>query len=205
METTRTNRYIRDYLTELAGTLSLVNFSEIEDTISLLEESRMRGSRIFICGNGGSAATASHFACDLVKGTMKNGMRTFKVIPLTDNVPLITAWANDTDYENIFGMQLEPLVERDDIVIGISGSGNSQNVVRAMEIANLRGAITIGITGFDGGRVKSLVRHSLHVDSFNMQQVEDIHMILVHLMTSALRDLAPAGKKQPLQLLDIEI
>jgi len=189
LERTNATQYIREYLTKLSGTLSRVNTADIEDIIELLAKSRELGRKIFICGNGGSAATASHFACDLAKGAAGDGTRPFKVIPLTDCIPLITAWANDTDYSMIFSMQLEPLIEEDDVVIAISGSGNSANVVKAVETANLHGACTVGITGFDGGMVRQLANYSVHVDSFNMQQVEDIHMILVHMISSALRDL----------------
>jgi D-sedoheptulose 7-phosphate isomerase len=125
------NGYIREYLASLTETLSTVDLVDIEETIELLGKARMLGRKIFICGNGGSAATASHFACDLAKGTMKDGRKPFKVFPLTDNMPLITAWANDSDYSMIFAMQLEPLIEEKDIVIGISGSGNSVNILES--------------------------------------------------------------------------
>ena len=197
--------YIREYLTSLTETLFLVSIVSIEEVIDLLSKARALGRKIFICGNGGSASTASHFTCDLGKGTTGNGSRPFKVIPLTDSVPFITAWANDSDYSQIFSMQLEPLIEERDIVIGISASGNSPNVLRAIETANLHGAITIGITGFDGGLLKKLASHSLHVGSFNMQQVEDTHMILAHLVSSALRDLSPSVEKTHQLTVDVKI
>jgi len=201
LDSIRPIEYIMKYFTELTSTLSRVNTADIEGTIELLSESREQGRKIFMCGNGGSAATASHFACDLAKGTLGDGTKPFKVIPLTDNVPLITAWANDTDYSNIYSMQLEPLIEEGDVLIAISGSGKSANVLKAVETANLHGVQTVGITGFDGGTVRQLAGRSIHVDSFNMQHVEDIHMILVHMISSALRDLTHSTEKHsPLPL-----
>ncbi|MFQ6103406.1 MAG: SIS domain-containing protein [Candidatus Glassbacteria bacterium] len=197
--------YISQYLTMLTDTLSMVNAKEVAKTIEILATAREGGGKIFICGNGGSAATASHFACDLAKGTMEYGNKPFKVIPLTDNVPLITAWANDSDYSKIFAMQLEPLVDDGDVVIGISGSGNSPNVVNAIEAGNLHGAVTIGLVGFDGGSIKRVAGHSVHVVSFNMQQVEDVHMILVHLIASALRDELLVIERQQLLSMDAEL
>jgi D-sedoheptulose 7-phosphate isomerase len=182
--------YIEAYLAKLVRTLWMVELNEVESALEILSRANALGRKIFICGNGGSAATASHFACDLAKGTAGDGREPFKVIALTDNVPLMTAWANDVDFSEIFSMQLEPFVEEGDVVIGISASGNSMNVLRAVETANLHGAVTLGLTGFDGGKLKHLASHSIHVASQNIQQVEDIHMILVHLISSALRDLA---------------
>lgn len=182
--------FIEAYLARLLRTVSGLDTDEIERAIEILSMARAAGRKIFLCGNGGSAATASHFACDLAKGTAGDGREPFKVIGLTDNIPLMTAWANDVDYSEIFAMQLSPLVEEGDVVICISASGNSPNVLRAAETANLHGATSIALTGFDGGRLKALAGHSIHIASNNMQHVEDIHMILVHLISSALRDLA---------------
>jgi D-sedoheptulose 7-phosphate isomerase len=185
-----TRDFIESYLTRVARTVLSVDPNDIEEAIGMLSTARALGKRIFIFGNGGSAATASHFACDLAKGSAGNGGEPLKVISLTDNVPLMTAYANDADYSAIFSMQLEPLVEQGDLVIGISGSGNSPNVLRAIEAANLHGAVTLALTGFDGGTLMKLASHSIHVASQNMQHVEDVHMVLVHLMSSALRNQA---------------
>lgn len=142
-------------------------------------------------GNGGSAATASHFACDLAKGTIKDNpyiKKRFKVIALTDNIPLITAWSNDTDYSQVFIEQLRNLLNKDDVVIAISASGSSENVLKAVEYANQRGALTIGLTGFDGGKLKDIANKCLKVSSDSMERIEDVHLILEHLLCLWLRE-----------------
>ncbi len=147
---------------------------------------------IFILGNGGSAATASHMANDLNKGASVPGQPRFKAIALTDNVPLMTAWGNDTSYENIFVEQMMNFLELGDVVIAISASGNSPNVLRALRVARQYGAITIGFTGRDGGQLRRLVDHGVFIPSDHIGQQEDGHMILDHVITSALRQLVEA-------------
>jgi D-sedoheptulose 7-phosphate isomerase len=178
---------IKDYISQVADTLSKLPVDQIAGVVDVLSEARDRGSRIFIFGNGGSAATASHFAADLAKGAIHRGKPRFKAFALTDNVPLLSAWANDTDYGNIFSEQLESFVEANDIAIAISGSGNSPNVLNGAEVAKAKGATTIGFIGFDGGRLKDLVDIALVVPSHNMEQVEDIHLLLEHVITTCLR------------------
>jgi D-sedoheptulose 7-phosphate isomerase len=148
----------------------------------------LNDSFIFLLGNGGSAATASHLACDLGKGTVAPGRKRMKVMSLTDNLPLITAWANDTQYEDIFAEQLAHFISSGDLVMGISGSGKSKNVLNALKLAKECGALTIGLTGFDGGEMKDMVDYCLIVPSTNMQQIEDCHLIITHLIFSLLRD-----------------
>jgi D-sedoheptulose 7-phosphate isomerase len=138
-------------------------------------------------GNGGSASTASHMACDLAKQTVMAGRPRFRVIALTDNMALFSAYANDNGYENVFAEQLASFVRPADIVIGISGSGNSLNVIKAIELAKKVGAVSIGWTGFDGGRLAQIVDLSLNVPNYCMEQVEDVHLMLEHLMVTALR------------------
>jgi len=184
--------FISRYLAELRNTLDKLPMRQIEKLRDILLKAYRESKQIFIMGNGGSAATASHFACDLAKGTTIGNphMRErFKVIALTDNVPLLTAWANDTDYENIFVEQLKNLLEEGDVVIAISGSGNSKNVLKAVEYANTKAAITIGLTGFEGGRFKDMVQECLIVPSNSMERIEDVHLILEHLLCSYLREL----------------
>ncbi|MCK4926792.1 SIS domain-containing protein, partial [Candidatus Aerophobetes bacterium] len=145
--------FIKGYLTELSSTLDELPLHQIERIKDILLKAYRDGKRIFIMGNGGSATASSHFACDLAKGITMGSPHMkdrFKVIALTDNVPLLTAWANDTGYENIFVEQLRNLLEEGDVVIAISASGNSKNVLRAVEYANSKAAITIGLTGFEG-------------------------------------------------------
>jgi D-sedoheptulose 7-phosphate isomerase len=141
-------------------------------------------------GNGGSGATASHFCEDLAKGTLngKKDIKRFKVISLTDNVPFILALANDEGYETIFEQQLRNLAEPDDIAIGISGSGNSPNVINAIEYANRNGLITVGMTGFDGGKLKKIARYLVHIPIDDMGITECVHSIITHYITDCLRE-----------------
>jgi D-sedoheptulose 7-phosphate isomerase len=184
--------YIQSHLAELQGVLDRLPLSEIDQTVRLLHEARRSRRQVFIMGNGGSASTASHFVCDLAKNTRVRGWPSFRVIGLSDNVPLLTAYANDEGYEQVFAAQLTNLLQRGDIVIAISASGNSPNVVRAIEAANAEGATTIGWTGFTGGRLGSLVHLHLHVPSSRIELVEDLHLVLEHLVCRALRERAEA-------------
>lgn len=178
---------INQYIEQVRDTLSGLDVDEIERIVDILQEARVGRRRVFIFGNGGSAATASHFACDLNKGAICSGQPRFRAIALTDCLPLLSAWANDASYGDIFAQQLENHLEPGDIVIGISGSGNSMNVVNALKLANLMGATTIAFTGFDGGKVKDIAHLCLIVHSNSMEQVEDIHLLLEHSITTCLR------------------
>lgn len=179
---------ISDYISQKSRLIAEISESEIETMIDILLKARDSGNKIFLCGNGGSAATASHFACDLGKGTISNSKIRFKVISLSDSIPLITAWANDTDYSNIFAEQLDALVEPGDVLLAISCSGNSPNILKAVELANCRGAFTVGLSGFKGGKLKELCQFCLVVPSNNMQQIEDVHLVVTHLLTTCLRE-----------------
>jgi len=143
---------------------------------------------IYVMGNGGSAANAEHFVNDLGKGEARGFPRRFKAMSLTSNVSLLTAWANDTDYEHVFAEQLRNFVGRGDVVMAISGSGNSRNVLNAIALGRERGATTVGLTGFDGGKLKDLCDHCLVVPSHNMQHVEEMHLVVLHAIYSAIRD-----------------
>ena len=178
---------ITDYIEQVRTALSELPGDKIESIVEVLHKARVGGRRVFIFGNGGSAATASHFACDLNKGATCSGQPKFRAIALTDNIPLVSAWANDSAYEDIFTQQLENHVDAGDIVIGISGSGNSMNVVNALKLANSRGATTLALTGFDGGKVKDIAHLCLIVRNNSMEQVEDIHLLLEHVITTCLR------------------
>jgi D-sedoheptulose 7-phosphate isomerase len=141
-------------------------------------------------GNGGSAATASHFVCDLAKNTRTSGCQDFRVIGLADNMAILSAYANDEGYENVFAMQLKNLVRPEDVVIAISSSGNSPNVLRAVELANEIGATTIGFTGHGGGQLGSIAKIEVRVPNQFADQIEDVHLILAHLISRRLRELA---------------
>jgi D-sedoheptulose 7-phosphate isomerase len=156
--------------------------------INLLLEARERDNTIFLIGNGGSAATCSHFSEDLSLGTYEEGIKPFKTISLTDNTPYITALGNDIGYENAFLGQIRCLLNKDDIVIGISGSGNSLNLIKALKYANEKGATTIGLLGFDGGKMKDICSHNVIVETKRGMYgpVEDMHLILVHIICTFL-------------------
>ena len=183
--------FAQNYIGQLKQTLDGLPLTQINEIKDILLDAYSKNKRIFIIGNGGSAATASHFACDLSKGTTIGNpdmKKRFKVIALTDNIPLLTAWGNDADYSQIFVEQLKNLLDKDDVVIAISGSGNSENILKAVEYANEKGALTIGLTGFAGGKLKDIAHKCLIVSSDSMERIEDIHLILEHLICSWLRE-----------------
>ncbi len=155
---------------------------------TLEEYKQVKGKQVFVCGNGGSAATASHMVCDLGKGCIVDGKKRFKVIGLNDNIPMLTAWSNDTDYTQAYMEQLVNFLEEGDVVIGISGSGNSPNVLNALKYANDAGAVTVGMTGFQGGKMKDIAKVCLVVPSDNMERIEDLHLVLEHLMKLYIRE-----------------
>jgi D-sedoheptulose 7-phosphate isomerase len=183
---------VEAYLMQMAKVVEELPRDAIWSVIDVLMDAWRRGSRVFLLGNGGSAATASHMANDLNKATIVPGQPRFKAIALTDNIPLMTAWGNDSAYENIFVEQMLNFLEPNDVAIGISCSGNSLNVLRAMEVAREHGAVTIGFTGWDGGRLRHLVDHCIAVPAQYIGQQEDGHLILDHLITGTLRQLIEA-------------
>ena len=178
------------YLDFLIRTAQEVDSDIVDQIAKELLGAYFRDRSVFVLGNGGSAATASHFACDLAKGAIKwlhKDAKRFRIIALTDNVPLLTAWANDSRYEDVFAEQLQNFVRRDDVVIAISGSGNSPNVLKALTLAQAAGARTIGLTGFMGGKMISLCQHCVVVPSDNMEVIEDLHMAICHSLTTTIR------------------
>jgi D-sedoheptulose 7-phosphate isomerase len=177
------------YILELQNTLKQLPTARIQEAIDLLVEARMERRQVFIMGNGGSASTASHFVCDLAKNTRNPELPNFRVIGLTDNMAIFSALANDEGYENVFAQQLASFVEADDIVIGISASGNSANVLNAIELGNKVGARTIGMTGFDGGQLRKMVDIDIHIPSDCIEHVEDIHLMLEHLICKAIKEM----------------
>jgi D-sedoheptulose 7-phosphate isomerase len=179
---------IQKYIDEMQQTLDQLPLEQIDKVIDLLFEARITGKQVFTMGNGGSASTASHFVCDLSKNTRREDLPSFRVIGLTDNIASITAYANDEGYENIFAQQLANLVNPGDVVIGISTSGNSPNVIEAIDLANRANAKTIAFTGFDGGKLGSLADIHVCVPSNSVEQIEDVHLMLEHLICRALRE-----------------
>jgi D-sedoheptulose 7-phosphate isomerase len=179
---------IQSYISTLQLAMDQLPRQSVADVIAVLQEARLKGSQVFILGNGGSASTASHFACDLAKNTRQEGFPHFRVIGLTDNMAMFSALANDEGYENVFSEQLASLVRAEDIVIAISASGNSQNVIRAVEVARKHGATVVGFTGFDGGALRQLANFNIHVNSNIIEHVEDIHLMLEHLIVKSIKD-----------------
>lgn len=188
--------FVRPYFTTLQATLDRMATEPIEETIRVLHEARQNGRKVFIMGNGGSASTATHFVCDLAKNTRHPDWPDYRVIGLTDNMALVTAFANDEGYENVFAQQLATLVEPGDVVIAISASGNSPNVLRAIELAKEKSALAIGFTGFNAGKLGPLADLHVHVPSDCIEHVEDIHLVLEHLITKALRELTTVNNQQ---------
>lgn len=179
---------IRRYLDEVRHTLAALPLQRISEVVDVLLSANYVGSMIFTLGNGGSAATASHFACDLAKGAITLNRPRFRAVALTDNTPLMTAWSNDVAYEAVFAEQLSGLMRRGDVVVAFSGSGNSPNVLRAVELARRMGGITIGFSGFAGGRLSKLVDVPIVVRCDCMEQIEDVHVTLCHLIATVLRE-----------------
>ena len=177
------------YFDEMKAVLDRIDRAPLREAIDVLHQARIDGRQVFIMGNGGSASTASHMVCDLAKNTRQPDWPHYKVIGLADNMAIFSAYGNDDGYDNVFRLQLANLLNPGDVVVAISTSGNSPNVLRAVELANERGATVIGMTGFGAGKLGPMVDVHLHVPSDCIEQVEDIHLMLEHLITKALREM----------------
>lgn len=178
--------FTQNYTHRLIELIQKIDPDVLESIILALEKTIAAESKIYLAGNGGSAATASHMVNDLGAGLRRRGIINFDIISLADNTPVTTAIANDIGYENIFYMQLEGLLKKDDLIIAISCSGNSENILKAVNYAKTVGATVVGITGFDGGELKRVCDINFHVDAPSGEYglVEDIHMILDHIIYS---------------------
>ena len=180
------------YIETEIKTLRALNLDEINLSINALMDARARDAVIYTMGNGGSAATASHMVCDFAKGTSEAlGGKRFHMVCLSDNTPIVMAIANDFCYEDVFAYQLRGQLRPEDLVIAISGSGNSENVVRAVRYAKEIGSPVIGVTGYNGGKVKELADYFMHVNIDDMQISEDIHMVFDHML---MRVISQCGK-----------
>jgi D-sedoheptulose 7-phosphate isomerase len=177
---------LRTYAVEVQTTLSQLPFQEIAKLVIMLSEARSNANTIYLLGNGGSACTASHFACDLSKGTVRPQSPRVRAIALSESVSLITAWANDSSFDQIFAEQLSNVVKFGDIVIGISTSGNSKNVIEAMLAAKSKGANTVGFVGRSGGSLAELVDLCVKVPNHLTQQIEDVHLVIQHMISLCL-------------------
>lgn len=177
---------ITAYLDKLKQVIDVISVDEVNRLMNLLVDALQEERQIFIMGNGGSAATASHFVCDFNKGLSWGKQKRFKLICLNDNVPTMMAYANDTSYEDVFVEPLKNYFRKGDLVIGISGSGNSKNVLNAIAWGNANGGTTIGLTGYNGGKIKEIAMHGVHINVNDMQITEDLHMVLDHCMMKIL-------------------
>lgn len=176
------------YFSALSRLIPQLPYAAIDSIVDCLWTAFKEDKTVFVFGNGGSAASASHMMVDLNKGTVDAAPpKRLKVMALTDNVPLLTAWANDASYEHVFSEQLKNFVEKGDVAFAISGSGNSANVLLALQTARQRGASTIGLTGYQGGKMKALCAVCAVVPSDNMQMIEDMHHAVLHSIFTAVR------------------
>ena len=185
------NEEIEKYLEKQNECVSNIKKNQlliIEEIFNHLIKCRENGNRIFIIGNGGSASTASHFTSDLLKTAITKNTDHFKAYSLTDNMPVVLAWANDLSYDNIFQNQLENQIEKNDILISLSGSGNSANIIKANEYANKVLAYTIAFTGNDGGKLAKIAKISLVVPSNDMLTIESMHLSICHLLITMIRN-----------------
>lgn len=173
---------ITEYLDRVAIALSGLNIEEINESMNIILNIYEQKKNIYVFGNGGSAATASHIVCDFNKGISDGKKIKFRVLCLNDNTPTLLAIANDIGYEEVFAYQLKGRLEQDDLVIAISGSGNSINVIKAVEYAKTTGAKVVGMTGYDGGKLRKLADYNLHANIDDMQITEDIHMLFDHMI-----------------------
>ena len=184
--TDQIHQTIDDYLSAMRQNLAQLPAAEIRRMVDRLEEARAHGGQVFLFGNGGSASTASHLAVDLAKVTIAPGKPRLKAIALTDNIAVISAWANDLSYDEVFSQQLQTHLQPGDVAIGISTSGRSPNVLNALRLARSMGATTIGLTGCDGGQMNGLVDLCIKVPDNRTGRIEDVHLMLGHIVTACL-------------------
>lgn len=181
------------YLESLQRTLGGIPVDKVSEAIEWMRQAREGGRTIFTCGNGGSASTASHFVCDVLKGASFNRPKRFRIMALTDSLPTLTAYSNDVSYDCVFVEQLKNFAQPGDLLLSISGSGNSPNVLRAVEYANQAGLKTIGLTGRDGGQLGRLSQLEINVADPHMGRIEDGHMIICHMLAYYFMDTEKAG------------
>lgn len=174
--------FVGEYKSKLLHTLNAIDLDSVHRAIELLAEARDNNRHVFVCGNGGSASTASHFVCDMVKGASFNRQSRFRIMALTDSLATITAYSNDVGYECVFAEQLKNFAQPGDVFIAISGSGNSPSVLRAMEYANSAGCNTIALTGRDGGTLGPMAKLQIRVAEPHMGRIEDAHLIVCHML-----------------------
>jgi D-sedoheptulose 7-phosphate isomerase len=176
------NDYIVEYLNSITSKIKDLEIDNILKAISSIKEAHEKDRRIFVFGNGGSAATANHFAADFGKNAIKDDDNRFKIISLSNNISSITACGNDIGFETVFEEQLKNLMHDEDLIICISASGNSPNIIRAVEYARKRNGTIIGITGFNGGKLKQISDFNININSESYEQIEDMHLMITHII-----------------------
>lgn len=186
---------IKAYYEREIATIHSMDFAELEAAVQAIKATYDRGGTIYTFGNGGSAATASHMVCDFNKGISENLSKKFNVVCLNDNTSIIMAIANDRSYDDVFYAQLENKLQENDMVIAISGSGNSRNIIKAVQYAKSVGCKIVGMTGYSGGKLKELADYHMHVPVDDMQIAEDIHLTFNHMMYRVLADQFAKEKK----------
>ena len=185
---TKLGRRVEQHIEEVRAALDEVPPEAVERVVEAILLAQAGGRHVYILGNGGSASTASHFACDLSKATIVAGRSRLRVTCLNDNIALLTAWANDESYNRVFAEPLVNLLDPDDVVVAISASGNSPNVLEAIKVSTELGGLTVGLVGFDGGQLRDMVDLSVHIRSRNYGVVEDCHLVLEHAITASTRE-----------------
>ncbi len=183
--------FTEHYRQEVLRAIESLPLDKVELAIQWFEEARAAGRQIFVCGNGGSAANASHFACEILKGASYGKSARFRIQALTDSMPTITAYSNDVGYEVVFVEQLKNFAQPGDLVVGLSGSGNSMSVVRAIEYANSIGCRTLTLTGYDGGKLAPLARLSIHVPVPHIGRSEEAQLAVLHMISYYFMDEPP--------------
>lgn len=170
------------YKSSLLQALDTIDLTKVDQLIAVFAKARDEERTIFVCGNGGSAATASHIACDIVKGASYGRNSRFRIMALSEQVPTMTAYANDVGYDAVFAEHLRNFAKPDDVLMTLSGSGNSPNIVRALETANELGCYSVALTGRDGGKAAPLADLNVHVADDHMGRIEDGHMVICHML-----------------------
>ena len=177
---------IKEYYEGLAATMAKLDYEEISKAMNALVDCYENGGTVYVFGNGGSSATASHMVCDFNKGVSMKKSKKFNFVCLSDNTPILTALANDVSYDDVFAYQIEKILNKNDLVLAISGSGNSKNIIKACNVAKEAGVKIIGMTGYDGGKLFEMADYHLHAPINDMMKAEDIHMSFDHMMATIL-------------------
>lgn len=186
---------LEGYIQEHSRVLAKLDLKALDEAINVVSEAFERGSKIVTCGNGGSASTASHYITDWAKMINLNTGEKFRGFCMADNIGLVTAYGNDLAYEDIFSGQCAALLDDGDLLVAVSGSGNSPNIIKALDRANEMGAVTLGVLGYDGGMALDRAQHTFLVPSFDMQVCEDIHLMFGHMVMKTLCGLGIRGVK----------